>query len=327
MIYDNLAISITRKCTASCDICCFSCNPQRTEILNDDAIENVILQLKKYYQIKTITFTGGEPMLNPDRVLKLAEKAKEAEKRVALYTNGFWCEDKEYTRKIINKLKKYNLFTILTSIDIFHQKYVPLSSIKNLIDVSKEFGIDVKIHSSVIKSSTESTDRLIQELGEKKLGIPITESAVLPIGRALSLETKEIVKEVNFRNAQCHFDGMCNIDWNGNVFPCCSQCENSNLILGNIYEDKIITILNNVRKSPFFHLILKYGLDIIASFVKENNLHLINDRYADSCELCHDLFQNVSLIKQLLEFHENHTLHDYQVQMESRNTEGIDSEE
>ncbi len=300
MIYDIVVINITRACNASCSLCCLSCNPTRTEMLEDEIIEKVIIRLKDYRQVKCISVTGGEPMLYPEKVMKIADLVEKSNKEFVIFTNGYWCNSDDETLNILMQLKKKGLTKILTSVDTFHQKFVSIENVSRLVRICRSLGINVNIHSSIINSNLFKTDMLLQQLGQNKLGANIAQSPVIPIGRASTLPPDEIIRQIRPCNIHCSFDRMCRVNWDGDVYPCCSQVEIKQLILGNIYKDDIVSIINNVRKSLFLVLILKYGLNKLAYLAESLGILKLKEYYADSCEVCRQIFANEEVINELM---------------------------
>lgn len=57
--YDVLALTLTQKCSAQCEICCFESSPTCTMSLNIDRIREYINSASKLDYIKTIAFLFG----------------------------------------------------------------------------------------------------------------------------------------------------------------------------------------------------------------------------------------------------------------------------
>ena len=60
-MFKRLAISLSRKCNATCRHCCFSCSPDKKETLTKDCIHKIITEAKEVGTIHTVSFSGGEP--------------------------------------------------------------------------------------------------------------------------------------------------------------------------------------------------------------------------------------------------------------------------
>jgi hypothetical protein len=86
-----------------------------------------------------IHFTGGEPFLNFDLLLRLTETAK----RVGIpttfvETNAFWCRDDEGTRGRLTRLKHAGLDGILVSANPFILEQIPFERTERAVRISRE---------------------------------------------------------------------------------------------------------------------------------------------------------------------------------------------
>jgi hypothetical protein len=79
-----------------------------------------------------VSLSGGEPTLELDLCNQVVGLCKKNNIVTTLITNGWWGNNKEIIRHIKNMPLNY----ILVSVDKYHQKFIDISIIKNLI---KEF--------------------------------------------------------------------------------------------------------------------------------------------------------------------------------------------
>jgi hypothetical protein len=84
-------------------------------------------------------FTGGEPFLNYDLLLRLAGAAK----RVGIpstfvETNGFWCQDDATTRQKLRALKESGLDGIMVSANPFILEQIPFERTQRAVRISRE---------------------------------------------------------------------------------------------------------------------------------------------------------------------------------------------
>ncbi len=115
-------------------MCCEHC--VRGEAQNQDISDDVLDYVARYLQPSEVTFIGGEPSLNVpaiERYFELAEKYGHLPSAFYVVTNG-----KEHQEELaIALLKAYpkmdeqNMCGVSLSRDIFHDKYVPESTILN----------------------------------------------------------------------------------------------------------------------------------------------------------------------------------------------------
>lgn len=88
---DTLQISITNRCNFKCLTC--SVNKYRTKKQDEpsaEILEDITKRAIESFKIRTIIITGGEPLLNPDRVIAIAKVAKAHNINTVLTTNAYF---------------------------------------------------------------------------------------------------------------------------------------------------------------------------------------------------------------------------------------------
>lgn len=301
VIYNVVVLLLTNRCNLQCAHCCLECSPQNNAELDDKLIERLIHDLAFNPKIEIIGISGGEAFLYPEKVKRTIYLINQAGKKASVYTNGFWCNNFVDTYNKLRELKEQGLSIVLTSVDTYHQEIIASSNIKNLLDACNELDISTKIHTSATYSNLEDNDKILSSLGKSKLRANIVTSAVFPVGRAArSIKKEDIIVIQNLERLRCTYDGLCSVDWNGNVLWCCSL-HNKNMIIGNVKDENINDILNNIRKNKVFMCILTKGIPYLASIIEKWKLGQLNKSYVNGCELCNSIFENSELLKKLEE--------------------------
>lgn len=299
MIYNTVIFLLTNRCNLNCTHCCLSCSSQNCAVLEDSLIEKTMDEIALNKKITRIGISGGEAFLYPEKVSRIIEASTKSGKSSYAYTNGFWCDSYEKTFRILDELKKKGLSTILTSVDTFHQKYIPINNIINLLNVCNELNIFVKVHVSDTYSNSSKNDELIHLLGLSKLNASITSSPVFISGNALkNIPKEDIISNQKLPKLRCNYDGMCSIDWEGNVNCCCS-IHSHRMVIDNIKKNSINQILNEIRKNKVFMCILQKGIPYLSNIIRENELMNIADSYTNGCELCAQIFENERVMSYL----------------------------
>jgi MoaA/NifB/PqqE/SkfB family radical SAM enzyme len=154
-------IFLSYKCTSECRHCMYACSPKwKSDWISVKDLEEVLTQLaakinKRYpAEFKKIGinygihFTGGEPFLNFELLLKAVEIASELEiPAMFVETNCFWCVSDEVTRERLTQLKDAGLHGILVSANPFILEYVPFERTERAVRISKElFGENVIVY-------------------------------------------------------------------------------------------------------------------------------------------------------------------------------------
>ena len=152
----SLGILLTYKCNISCRYCIYNCSPKwSSDWLDIDNARSIFKRLsyifKEIYIHKPesisfsygVHFTGGEPFLNFDLLLKISSLAREYEIPYPFVeTNCFWAVDDKETEKRLKLLKEAGLKGIMISINPFNVEKVPVERIERATLMSqKVFGL------------------------------------------------------------------------------------------------------------------------------------------------------------------------------------------
>ncbi len=129
----------------------YACSPQwKADWLSVEDAKKILIKLAK--KIKPapngpesvginhgLHFTGGEPFLNFELLIKLVEMA--AELRIPstfVETNGFWCKDDRTTRYRLLRLKNAGLKGLLVSVNPFIIEEVPFERTERAVRIGNE---------------------------------------------------------------------------------------------------------------------------------------------------------------------------------------------
>ena len=103
--YNSLAIEVTRRCNSSCENFCMRGPVQNLDI-NNEFIDKLLSN--DFGKVYCITFSGGEPTLNPDAISFCVDKIIDDNLDIAfleLVTNGF-----VYDERIAQAAKRFNKY-------------------------------------------------------------------------------------------------------------------------------------------------------------------------------------------------------------------------
>ncbi|UCH96998.1 MAG: hypothetical protein JSV88_09145, partial [Candidatus Aminicenantes bacterium] len=151
---------LSYKCTAACKHCMYFCSPgwEAHWIKEEDLVECLSLLSGKIssspggdHSVSLnhgLHFTGGEPFLNYDLLLKAVETADEYRiPSTFVETNCYWCFNDEITREKLVNLKKAGLKGMMISVNPFYAEYIPFERTERCIKISREvFGQNVMIY-------------------------------------------------------------------------------------------------------------------------------------------------------------------------------------
>jgi hypothetical protein len=255
----------------------------------------------KALSTKIVCISGGEPMLHPDLVEKIISKCRHLSfPEIWLFTNGFWAHDMCKARKIAEKLRSLGLTKISTSVDFFHQSYVPIESVKNAIEVSLESSLEVSIDARFIGEPDEenefnsATRSYLESLENLLTKVEVLKAQPMFVGKA----TGSLVKHVKMKPLSEILNEKCPGAWAGGMLES---------PLGvDVDEFGFVTIcpglsIGNTREASFRKIIEEYdyrGFAVIVALHNDGMKGLMNlasengfipkEDYASECHFCYD---------------------------------------
>ncbi|WP_455685002.1 radical SAM protein [Thomasclavelia sp.] len=299
MTLSTFGLLYTKKCTAACEMCCFSCSPEETEKIEFDDAVRYIKEISEFKQFKSVGLTGGECMMYYEEILELIRLAHSKKLKVSLSTNGFWARTLNETNKIIDELIDAGLTTMTVSIDEYHQKYIPVENVKNILIASRLKNIGIYL-GSLCSKSHHGIEKLLPSLENHVLNAAIIQAPVQPVGRAkMMIDDSEYIYADNIHFKKCiDMNDLC-VFPNGDCFPCCSQSGMTPaLYLGNTKEMTIKEILQNYNANIYCKILKRYGLEWFEKINRENNLNIkLKNRYVNACDLCNDFLHDSENLK------------------------------
>ena len=151
-----------------------------------DAVEKIAAE----YDIQTVMTFGGEPLLYPEAVYAVMQAAKTLNiPRRQLITNGYFSKDIEKIREVAERLAVCGVNDLLLSVDAFHQRTIPLDTVKRFSAEVLARGIPIRLQPAWLVSATDEnrynieTRRILSAFSDQH--IPIGEgNIVFPEGNA-----------------------------------------------------------------------------------------------------------------------------------------------
>ena len=269
-------------------------------------------QAQEIPSMEWISFTGGEPFLMPEMLLRLVGYASDKGLRTECVTNCFWAKTKEKAEKKLQKLVSSGLDVINISADDFHQRYVPFERVRNCYNAAKRLGLKIVIMCTVSKSSTLNIREVARKLdyegiriiGEEKpkprasaLG---KEMGFIPVGRAAEIPKEE------WLIGDGPVEGPCRtvlrdigIAPSGRVLPCCSA---AGLVkgasIGNAKQNTLTNLLKEASKRRLFKILSTEGPVGLSKLLESKR----NNYYVNRCHLCYEVLTDPRLYQVLQGF-------------------------
>jgi len=233
-------ILLSYKCISECKHCMYASSPRwKADWISQKDAEKILAQLAEKILPSPfgpneiginygLHFTGGEPFLNFDLLLKTTEMANgHGIPSTFVETSCFWCRDDKTTKEKLEQLKKAGLHGILISVNPFILEQVPFENTERAIRISQEiFGKNILTYQGFFYhqfkelniKNTLSFEEYLQKAGRESL----RQIELLPMGRAAyalgnlykKYPAKEFFgnscKEELTRNWHIHIDNYCN---------------------------------------------------------------------------------------------------------------------
>lgn len=234
--FKKIYIEITNICNLSCEFC--KPDNRKKKYMNEIEFKQIIEKIQPYTDYIYL-HVKGEPLLHP-KINELITIANEAKLQVNITTNGTLI-DRLQNRKV----RQIN-YSIQSSNDVSQIREV----IQKLKQIAKEANtyISLRLWRKATRENQKIEEMLREEFPEMK---EIEDKKAVAHNIFLSLEEEfqwpSMQEEREQKEGYCH--GLLEqiaILVDGSVIPCCLDHE-GNMILGNIYEEELESILQSKR--------------------------------------------------------------------------------
>ena len=293
----RVGILITERCNAGCRHCWFDCHPNGETI--QLSLGKKIIEEAKSLGAEWVSFTGGEPFLEYEKLRSLVSYAKHLGIKTEIVTSCEWAAKYDDAHNNLDELKGNGLDVINLSVDDFHQENIPLENVLNCFRASKSLNLKTVFLVSLRKNSritskslkTLMNDENIQVIGQEKknkTSALVIESGFQPVGRGVRvLESewkKEFIKQFNPCGLVLRDIG---VSPQGEVYPCCGPLGSLRQRgkIGNIRDRTLGEILNEAWENETFRKIASKGPTSLVSCQDFS-------KYVDKCHLCYEAIRN-----------------------------------
>ena len=304
----TIGIILTFQCNAQCRMCCFECGPDRKEQIPTSVVERVIKEAAThrsngYASLKTIAFSGGEPFLRYQDLLKFVGMAHDFEFESSCTTNCFWAKTPADAERIVAELCDAGLTKLSISADRFHGEYIPVKNVANVLRAAKKHDLPCDIGSIITHSECDLGD-MFSELGELLIGVRHIVAPCLPVGSAAKhIESSDYIYDptVAKKNGHCSDLSMIAIYPDGEAYPCCSQMGRIEAFrLGNVFQDEIGDLCKRYHSNMLVRIAAKHGIGHFVKLAKQvGHRDFESESYIGVCDLCYRVFSDTEFIKKL----------------------------
>jgi len=264
MVINSVCLCLTFRCDLQCRHCFASAGPDRTEEMT---VEQISLAIDNSFEnCYRMWFSGGEPTVALEKLLYGLEYSKKKKeifgfpKKICVQTNGNFAKTKRDAVKHLAQFYRHGANEIdITSNDTFHFEQMDKNIPVMLANIANKMGVfeNVMIGGSEYK--------VVKRFGRaKNISLDELEDFDMKYTRQCVLTETDLV-----------------IHPSGDVVPCIYGFEN---VIGNIYEKKLIEIVENYTKSGVYCL---FESRKIYDFF-QTTFAKMGEGNPDICELCND---------------------------------------
>lgn len=245
------------------------------------AAVSAVKRLADRFEIDSVMTFGGEPLLYADTVCKIHESARDcgiSERQII--TNGFFSRDEQRIDSVAEALCTSGVSSVLLSVDVFHQEYIPLEPVMLFADALVKHGIpDLRVQPAWLVNETHEntynteTKRLLKLFLDN--GIQANAgNDIFPSGNALTYlaewftppDKVDLSVPCGSAPYTSRLDTInCfSIVPNGDVNLC-------SMAIGNIYRQDVLDIVNNYDPYtiPVAQALLKGGVAALLRYAEK----------------------------------------------------------
>ena len=193
------------------------------------------------------------------QICELTSRAKHYGLGTQICSNGFWAKNPQRAHDYLVELIDRGLEYLLLSTDQFHIRYVPVESVINAANAAAQLGLDCQIAIPSMARDFQALSLLAKLQAETD--VTVFSHPVHPIGRGENLP----LRTLQWKPPQmqgCDLLGHIEVDFNGSVSCCPPSADYGNanqLVLGNVKDLPLRTILYRFQRTPLYWVIANHG--------------------------------------------------------------------
>lgn len=303
-MFNILVLNYTMRCPLSCDYCCYGCSPKRDETMSLDLALDLVDQAAELGVFTQCGFTGGEPLIFRDDVLKITERMQKRGLPFSMISSCYWASTRAEAESVIGDLARNGLAVFTATHDDSHGNWVPPEWIRHAVEAALSHGVHVCLTSSFYDDTKRLENIFPEYVG---LDVDYVNRVVLPnVGRT----KKQQITPADYPNASAGAEGTCykriyhdiTVFWDGEVYPCCSiyNRDTPRISVGNAYRDSLATMWDRAEGSLWLRAIKRGGFAELYELLRKLDPELASalpdpKRHVGPCDLCHSIFADAKL--------------------------------
>jgi hypothetical protein len=306
-------VLLSYRCTSECKHCMYACSPQwKADWITEDDLHRILSQLSDSIQPSPLGpdriginyglhFTGGEPFLNLELLVKATEIADDLGiPSTFVETNSFWCVRDENTREKFIRLRDSGLDGILISVNPFILDQVPFERTQRAIRIGKEvFGENTIAYQEIFQSQFERLnirDSLSFDEYSRMDQSGLAHAESLPMGRAV-YELGHLYRKLP---ARLFFGQSCEREltrgWHIHVDNYCNYITGycGGISLGDAREMHSILRGVDLNVRPILKVLTNDLKELLELAVREFGYEPLQEGYVSKCHLCLDVRKHIA---------------------------------
>jgi len=286
----HIALILTSRCTARCTHCSASCSPERTDALLPAHVERLMNEAALIDDGEDLHFdiTGGEPFMDFEQLHAAIAHAGKLGGGVSCVTNAFWARTDAIATEKLTRLRDAGLELLSVSVSRFHERYVPLTSVRRALSVAAHLGIETELKGAITRRDL-ADDGIVAKWEQTLDADQICIFPVIPYLRsdAPPLPDDEYYREPGLPKGRCPSE-IITIETNGTASSCCGQSpEPGFLRIGDTNHESLAVIHERFRHARRQRILRRHGPIAFARRAIEAGYgHLLRDAYGGPCDLC-----------------------------------------
>lgn len=284
MRFKQLGIIVGTKCNFRCAHCALE-DGERNRDLSVKEIR-ILKEAISQYAPRELLFTGGEPTLYIPLINEMISAHPAPHKcRIIVTTNGHFANSVSSARKVLASF--IALDNVQVSYDKFHNKFLPLTKVKNLYTACKEMRLKFLALFAIQSPLDLSLMAALSKVGRFNIGV----QKVIPHGQARKnrLGFIHTVFDRKVLAKKCPNLGRLAYTRGKGFSVCCSDL----LRLKSKIQFAHPTIKEHLA-SDFYKLMARHSFRKLLQLVKLSDAQL-KPEHSDECVLCKHIFTQRAL--------------------------------
>lgn len=283
----ELGIMTTHRCPIECRHCGILSGPRNFESMDLDVALRAIRDAAHLSpRPSTIVFTGGEPLMYPQRLEPLLEQCNRLGFSTRVVSNGFWARNRATGLRLMTRMRLAGLDAINFSADKYHLEFLDPEVLLAAFDITWAVGMPVIVNMvmNTREDPVEAFCRLygvdparVRLFDEDELSRQIAEGSVpqdfgtrinlsygrlVGHGRAAEYPGEHLLDPLAaYAYTPCQEAGNRPVIYPDGTLQacCCAGGRKSTFTVGNLSESDLATLYNRMKGSTHFAFINKFG--------------------------------------------------------------------